>query len=94
MDPGRVARTRSEPTPTQAQKCRAVAETARELYTSDMIAVQQAWEAGDIGRMGELLGRHIPTRPGQTDWRGFEWHVFRRLYQKAGNPLIRTLPTE
>ena len=55
----------------------------RELYTSDMIAIQQAWEAGDIGRMGELLGRHIPTRPGQTDWRGFEWHVFWRRSEKA-----------
>jgi hypothetical protein len=67
------------------------AEYARELYTSDMIAVQQVWEAGNIGRMGELLGRHKPTRPGQTDWRGFEWPVFQRLYEKAGNPVIRTL---
>ena len=40
--------------------------------------------------MGKLLRRHIPE-PGQTDWRGFEWHVFRRLSEKAGNP-IRTLP--
>ena len=54
-----------------------------------MLAIQQAWEAGDVGRMGELLGRHIP-RPGQTDWRGFEWHVFWRRYQRA-RP-IRTLP--
>ena len=40
-------------------------------------------------RMGELLGRHIPER-GQTDWRGFEWYVFRRRFQRA-QP-IRTLP--
>ena len=39
------------------------AERARELYTSDMLAIQQAWEAGNIDRMGELLGRHIPTVP-------------------------------
>src|SRR5262249_41004353 len=64
----------------------------RELYTSDMLAIQQAWEAGNVGRMGELLGRHIPTRPGQTDWRGFEWHVFQRLSEKAGDPVIQTLP--
>ena len=62
---------------------------ARDLYTSDMIAIQQAWEDGDIGRMGELLDRHIP-RAGQTDWRGFEWYVFWRRYQGA-RP-IRTLP--
>ena len=62
---------------------------ARELYTSDMSAIQQAGEAGDVGRMGELLGRHIPE-PGQTDWRGFEWYVFWRRYQRA-RP-IRTLP--
>src|SRR5262249_26524630 len=46
---------------------------AQQLYTSDMIAIQQAWAAAAIGRMGELLGRHIPTRPGQKDWRRFEW---------------------
>jgi WD40 repeat protein len=42
--------------------------------------------------MGELLGRHIPDRPGQTDWRGFEWHVFQTLHEKAGNLVLRTLP--
>jgi WD40 repeat protein len=55
---------------------------ARELYTSDMLAIQQAWEAGNVQRMGDLLGRHIPE-PGRTDWRGFEWYVFRRNYQRA-----------
>ena len=50
---------------------------ARDLYTSDMFAIQQAWETGNVERMGELLRRHIPE-PGQTDWRGFEWHVFWR----------------
>jgi WD40 repeat protein/serine/threonine protein kinase len=58
-------------------------ELARELYTSDMIAVQQAWEAGNVERMGRLLRRHIPTEAGQTDWRGFEWEVFRRDYDRA-----------
>jgi WD40 repeat protein len=54
-----------------------------DLYTSDMLAIQQAWEAGNVKRMGDLLGRHIPDEPGQTDWRGFEWYVFRRNYQRA-----------
>jgi WD40 repeat protein len=53
-----------------------------DLYTSDMLAIQQAWEAGNVERMGHLLGRHIP-KPGQTDWRGFEWDVFQRHYQRA-----------
>ncbi len=65
---------------------------AQQLYTSDMIAIQQAWDAGAIGRMGELLGRHIPTRPGQKDWRGFEWYVFRRRLQGARSS--RTLPMQ
>jgi WD40 repeat protein len=54
-----------------------------DLYTSDMLAIQQAWEAGNVKRMGDLLGRHIPDEPGQTDWRGFEWYVFGRNYQRA-----------
>ncbi|HEX3448245.1 MAG TPA: protein kinase family protein, partial [Isosphaeraceae bacterium] len=61
----------------------------RDLYTSDMLAVQQTWEAGHVQRMGDLLRRHIPER-GQTDWRGFEWQVFWRNFQLA-QP-IRTLP--
>ena len=65
-------------------------ELARELYTSDMIAVQQAWEVGNVKRMGDLLRRHEP-KPGETDWRGFEWYVFQRHLERA-QP-IRTLPT-
>jgi WD40 repeat protein/serine/threonine protein kinase len=64
-------------------------ETRRDLYTSDMLAVQQAWEAGNVERMGDLLRRHVPE-PGKTDWRGFEWDVFWRDYQRA-RP-IRSLP--
>ena len=65
-------------------------ELARELYTSDMIAVQQAWEVGNVKRMGDLLRRHEPE-PGETDWRGFEWYVFQRHLEQA-QP-IRTFPT-
>jgi WD40 repeat protein/tRNA A-37 threonylcarbamoyl transferase component Bud32 len=63
-------------------------DLARELYTSDVIAIQQAWDAGAIGRMGELLDRHRPL-PGRPDWRGFEWHVFWRRLQ--GERPSRTL---
>jgi hypothetical protein len=58
------------------------ADLARELYTSDMLAVQQAWEAGNVKQAEKLLGRHFPAT-GQTDWRGFEWYVFSRNYQRA-----------
>jgi WD40 repeat protein/serine/threonine protein kinase len=64
-------------------------DMARDLYTSDMLAVQQAWEAGNVERMEKLLRRHVPST-GRTDWRGFEWEVFWRDYQRA-RP-IRTLP--
>ena len=57
-------------------------QARRDLYTSDMLAVQQAWEAGHVKRMGDLLSRHKPE-PGQKDWRGFEWDVFWRHYQRA-----------
>ena len=59
----------------EATRC--ASRLARDLYTSDMLAIQQAWEAGNVERMGDLLRRHIPE-PGQTDWRGFEWDVFWR----------------
>src|SRR4051812_25710631 len=72
-----------------AREAKLSADLARELYTSDMLAIQQAWEAGNIEHMGDLLRRHIPE-PGRTDWRGFEWDVFWRTYRRA-RP-IRTLP--
>ena len=53
------------------------------------MAIQRVDEAGDVGRMGELLVVTFPG-PGKTDWRGFEWYVFWRRYQGA-RP-IRTLP--
>src|SRR5262249_47694093 len=65
-----------------AQEAALRTDMARDLYTSDMLAVQQAWEAGNVQRMGDLLRRHIPE-PGQTDWRGFEWEVFWRHLQRA-----------
>jgi WD40 repeat protein/serine/threonine protein kinase len=72
-----------------AQEATLRAEMARDLYTSDMLAVQQAWEAGNVERMEKLLHRHKPE-PGQADWRGFEWYVFWRHLQLA-QPM-RTFP--
>jgi WD40 repeat protein len=50
----------------------------RTLYASDMNLAQQAWEAGDIRRVRELLERHRP-HPGESDLRHFEWHYLNRL---------------
>jgi eukaryotic-like serine/threonine-protein kinase len=66
-------------------------QLAQQLYTSDMRVIQQLDEAGDVGRMGKLLRRHIPLA-GKTDWRGFEWDVFWRRYR--GAQPIRTLPLD
>jgi WD40 repeat protein len=43
-----------------------------------MNLAQQAWEAGDIRRVRELLERHRP-HPGESDLRHFEWHYLNRL---------------
>jgi WD40 repeat protein len=66
-----------------AREARLREDARRDLYTSDMLAVQQAWEAGNIERMEKLLERHVPSEPGQSDWRGFEWHVFERKHRRA-----------
>jgi WD40 repeat protein len=50
----------------------------RTLYASDMNLAQNAWEAGDIRRVRELLQRHRP-HPGESDLRRFEWHYLNRL---------------
>jgi WD40 repeat protein len=49
----------------------------REVYTTDMIAAHLAEQKGDVGQARALLARHVPA-PGQTDMRGFEWHLLSR----------------
>ncbi len=48
------------------------------LYTAQMNVAQQDWETANIGRMEKLLADHIP-KPGQEDFRGFEWYYLWRL---------------
>jgi hypothetical protein len=50
----------------------------RTLYAAHMNLAQQAWEAGDIQRVLELLAQHRP-KPGETDLRHFEWYHLYRL---------------
>ena len=45
----------------------------RQLYVSQLNLAQQAWEAGRVGRVLELLHGQRP-QPGQPDLRGFDWY--------------------
>jgi serine/threonine protein kinase/WD40 repeat protein len=67
----------------QAQRERDDARASREslrrtLYASNLNLIQSAWEAGNVGRVLDLLEA---TRPqvGEPDLRGFEWHYWDRL---------------
>jgi eukaryotic-like serine/threonine-protein kinase len=53
-------------------------ELRRTTYAAHINLAQYAWEAGDIGRVRELLEQHRP-KPGESDLRGFEWHYLYRL---------------
>lgn len=57
---------------------RAQKETRHLLYVSDMNLAHEAWDAGNVTRMRELLMRHVP-RPGEDDIRGFVWRYLCRL---------------
>ena len=65
------------------------ADMARDLYTSDMLAIQQAWEAGNVERMGDLLRRHIPE-PGQTGLARLR--VGRLLAASSASPTVPLVP--
>ncbi len=73
----------------KAHEVRAVRERdlAREnLYLAQMRLAQKDWEAGNVGRMLDLLNAHRPA-PGQTDLRGWEWYYLYSLTQRN----VRTL---
>jgi WD40 repeat protein len=67
---------------------------ARRLqYASDMSLAHQAWQAGNLQRMLDLLEAHLP-RAGSPDLRGFEWeylwrlaHADRRTVQTGPSPI-------
>ncbi len=58
----------------------------RLLYVADMNVAQQAWEAGNVEHVVELLERHRP-KPDEDaeDLRGFQWHSLWRLCQRSLN---------
>jgi eukaryotic-like serine/threonine-protein kinase len=58
----------------QQEAERTAEDMRRLLYSSDVMLASQAWRHHDIQQARERLARHIPRR-GQSDLRGFEWHV-------------------
>ncbi len=63
-------RDRAEAALADAKRSRNLLE--RQLYLADMRLVQQLFEDGNIGTVGELLRKHLPL-PGTRDLRGWEW---------------------
>jgi serine/threonine protein kinase/WD40 repeat protein len=61
-------------------------ELAANLYGARSNLIQNAWEGNAIPRALALLDEQLP-RPGQRDFRGFEWHYWRLKLHGA----LRTL---
>jgi serine/threonine protein kinase/WD40 repeat protein len=61
----------------------------RTLYATRMNLAQAAWDSGSAGRTLELLEETRP-KPGEPDFRGFEWSYFRR--QAHGELAVHKLP--
>jgi WD40 repeat protein/tRNA A-37 threonylcarbamoyl transferase component Bud32 len=59
------------------------ARTAREReYSANMASAQAAWREHQIHRFVAVLEAQIP-RPGQEDFRTFEWHYWRKLLRSG-----------
>jgi serine/threonine protein kinase/WD40 repeat protein len=84
-----------------ARRAAAAAEAANEsltsaqdslrriLYATQLNLAQVAWDSGIPSRTLDLLEATRP-RPGESDFRGFEWSYFRR--QALGELAVRKLP--
>jgi WD40 repeat protein len=64
----------------EAEKSRV--ETYRQLYAADMKVSLQAWDAGDVQRVEQLLARYV-SPPGREDLRGFEWYHLWQLWHES-----------
>ena len=62
----------------RARAERLVAQQRLNLYASRMKLAHEAWQAGDVARVLELLNLEQP-RSHDDDQRGFEWHYLWRL---------------
>jgi WD40 repeat protein/predicted Ser/Thr protein kinase len=54
-------------------------ERKKKAYVTQMRAVQREYDANRLARVRELLEAEVPTEPGATDYRGFEWYYWHRL---------------
>jgi WD40 repeat protein len=54
----------------------------RTLYASQINLAQAAWEAGNVGRVLDLLKKEQPKQ-GEPELRGFEWHFWNNLCHAA-----------
>jgi serine/threonine protein kinase/WD40 repeat protein len=61
----------------------------RTLYAAHINLAQAAWDSGSTTRMLDLLEATRP-KPGEPDFRGFEWNYYRR--QAHGELAVRKLP--
>jgi len=59
-------------------------QARRQSYFDDVIRMEGAWKAGDIGQIRTLLAKYEIPAVGD-DLRGFEWHYWNRL----ANPVRR-----
>ncbi len=48
-------------------------------YLANISRAQQAWEMANTKRLLDLLGNHTSPKPGQEDFRGFEWYYLWHL---------------
>ncbi|NQU25418.1 MAG: protein kinase [Candidatus Nealsonbacteria bacterium] len=76
----------------EMQKQRDLAKSLAELrrrqqYISDMNSAYEAWNAGTLDRVEELLQRHFPGE-GESDLRGFEWYCLWKQYRSCFPPTI------
>jgi WD40 repeat protein len=74
-----TARQEKQRADTEADSARlAERQARRHLYAAHMNLAQRAAEAGETGRVQDLLKATLPV-PGEEDLRGFEWFYFWRL---------------
>src|SRR5262249_10908325 len=66
----------------------ALEQSNRHLYLADMHLAQSAAEAGEHGRLMELLDKHVPADR-RGDLRGWEWY-----YLRSRCPLLFSLPCQ
>lgn len=66
---------------------RTSASLRRQLYATDIRLARQAWQAGSLAEVRELLELHRPHN-GADDHRGFAWHYLSTCSQNALRTLV------